>query len=319
MCLNKRIICFVFLLLELFVPAQSDKKLLLSQTWFFNGSIHDSLLYLKPTQDPAHNNKISFRPDGTVRLQSAFPAVADSQWHYSFYRREIYMSLIRNDSLYNRSYKIVKQKDGSFEFKRGYNYQGPVTAPGESISFIDTPATKTLVLQKKNRKKRIYEEDEISIFCAKKGITHDSIEYMARGNFYSYSQDTIILKAFQLETHDFYKKYTDSLHHTSFFPDSLITVRFPTKDLIGIYYHRTGFTAIMTVLTVSGFIGELVFLPAALYSKSDKYNTIFGNLAMASIATWPTAFTAGVIFAKKKFRIKATGQKQKVWRIVSEE
>jgi hypothetical protein len=315
MRLLKIFLSFIFPLMEVSVTAQSNQKLLSAQSRFLTGSVYDSVFFLRETGDPIRATKITFLPTGRLKIESQ-KTKADSQWHYGFHKRIIYFSLLRNDSVYNRPYEIIKSDHGtSFRFNRLYNYAAPVARPGDTI-FVGPSLTNNLVLQKNNQKKRIYEGDDISVFYSKKGLAHDSIEYMARGQFSAFASDTICLRAEQLQTHNFYKKYTDSLHHTFYFPDSVILVKIPAKDLMGIYYHRSAWTSMMTLLTIAGLTGELIFLPAALLSKSDKANTIFGNLAIVSIFTWPTAATLGIIFSKKKFRLKETGKKKGIWQIV---
>lgn len=85
--------------------------------------------------------------------------------------------------------------------------------------------------------KEILKHKNLSIYSEKKGILHDSIVYNIKGEFTALINDSLIMRAEDIEVHDFYKTKTDSLHCFYKKVESGL-VKVPIKDISKIYYTR---------------------------------------------------------------------------------
>jgi hypothetical protein len=170
---------------------------------------------------------------------------------------------------------------------------------------------------KKRRSKQMTRGDALSIYYDKKGLTHDSISYNVKGEFLELIRDTMIIGVEDLYVHDFYKRYTDSLH--SFYvrkPEPFVKV--PLKDITKVYKDRDLITPMFLTAGLA-FASALLVAPLISIQKGGFNADRYASVSLSSLGVMSAAIATGIIFGQKKFVIKRGTKNHRTWKIKPEE
>ncbi len=252
-------------------------------------------------------------PDGRVTLKNLKQNTSSSAYSYSIKNQSIRLFYETKDSLMNLNYS----------FGRHYNKGDYKLSTFHAMRYKkhknnDLPPSDHFTLIKGNKKKEFHSLNEITVHRMKKGLKHDSIEYICKGEFLELRADTLLINAYQFSEHNFYKKFPDSLHYFSeFLFDSLIKLKVPVKEITTIYSQRDKFSSLVNGAAFVAMGGFVVSFPLALSVKSEPMNTVFTRTAVFSALSIPVIISFNIIFSKKKFQLAPTLKNKNTWQFES--
>jgi hypothetical protein len=154
------------------------------------------------------------------------------------------------------------------------------------------------------------------VFSQKKALHNDSIDMAVWGRFVGYIKDTIIMDSDQFVEHNFYKKYTDTLHfYAPLLLDTIIRIKIPVKEITGIYCQREPFTTITTGASLLAMAGGLALVATSLILKDSPAAPQYGEVGVGSFLSIPISFGVGIAFSTKKFKLASDQTSKKTWHI----
>lgn len=162
--------------------------------------------------------------------------------------------------------------------------------------------------------KEVLKHKTLSVYSEKKGTQHDSIKYNIKGEFTALINDSIIMRADDIEVHDFYKKNNDSLHCFYKKAESGI-VKIPIKDISKIYYSRDGWTTFGVRSTLLALASAFILSPLISIQKSGFNIERFSKVSLISIGVIPVSISLAIAFSQKKFLLKPDKKSNKIWKI----
>jgi len=173
-----------------------------------------------------------------------------------------------------------------------------------------------LILVNGKKRKTIKSEEEIAVFSQNKALRNDSINRAVWGIFAGYIADTLLIDSDQFVEHNFYKKYTDTLHYIApLLFDTIIRIKVPVKDITGIYCQREPLSSITTNASVIALVAGFVFVTGSIAGGESTVGSVLGQAGVISFLTIPFTFGTAMIFSKQKFQLKSDHKKKKVWKI----
>jgi hypothetical protein len=315
--MTKKVAQKLFLILLLFPVswqnsfAQNIKKDLLPRTWYCNSAIGSDTIFLSPDNTNNPKYELKFFSSGKVALKSLKKRGLDTTSAYSIKNRSLVFHFDLKDSVKTFAYEVKKvPKRKAFHLNRTY-----------SSCYVKRRGDDTIVMDKFTlmfeEKRKVFErEQELTVFSQKKALHNDSIDYAVWGQLVGYVSDTLLIDSDEYVEHNFYKKYTDSLHFVSpLLIDTTVRIKVPTKNITGIYAQREPLTSITTNATFFALGGGLLCVTASLLSKNDVAATIFAQTGVIAFLTLPVSVSLGMIFSKQKFRMKPGKKPEKIWKI----
>lgn len=304
-------ICWLFFIHAL--SSQPLNKKLQTKTWYCTCDFASDSLVLSDNKTDNTEWEASFTVGGKVNLRHLKENTRITLYSYSFTKRAIRFFYDQKDSLANLNYEISpKRKDGSYLLTSFYKLRYKKKNAG------DTPPADYFTLVNGTKKKTVYNLSEITVHRMEKGLKHDSVESVYKGDFLEYGADTLLLNTYQFSKHNFYKHYTDTNHYFSeFLFDSLIQTKIPVNEITKIYAARERFSNLVNGMAIGALGTFIVSLPLALAIKSDPANTVFTHSAVYSALSMPVIVFANIIFSKQKFTISGTDKKKNTWQFES--
>ncbi|MBS1636888.1 MAG: hypothetical protein JST26_13305 [Bacteroidetes bacterium] len=183
-----------------------------------------------------------------------------------------------------------------------------------SCDFPNSPNYTSFILQRKHREKEVSRHWDLSVHFDKKGIRHDSIEYHVRGDFISISNDSMIIQTEEMDTHNFYRRNTDSLHFF-FTPVSSGFAKVPLKDISRIYYTRSLWNGLTINTTLLSLTSAFIVSPLISIQKEGFNHQRFRQVTSVSLGVAVLSVSFGIAFSQKKFLIRPTSKSNKTWTI----
>lgn len=290
---------------------QNVKKDLLPKVWYCDCRLDKDSVVISADNLNNPDCELRFSPTGKLILNRLKKKGRDSSYTYAVKKRELVIQHDMHDSVKTVEYRIAKIPN-----KRAYRFYAKTTSiykgkKGDDSIVIDHF---TLVMAKK-RKTIEYLED-ITIFSQKRAMHNDSIDRAVWGQFVGYIKDTLLIDADQYVEHNFYKKYTDSLHYIApLLVDTVVRIKVPIKDISGIYAQREPFTTTTTNITLLATATGLACVAASIIARDSPAGNALAQVGIYSFLTIPFTFGLGVAFSKQKFLMRSNNSKKKVWKI----
>ena len=307
-------IFFILLFLTLVncaTTAQKLSKKLLTKTWYCSCDFKTDTLVLAETNDQHFDWEASFSPSGKVTLHHLKKNISSSVYSYSLKKQSLRFYYDLKDSLVNLNYTINRmEEDGSYKLKTFYALRY------KKRKKDDVPPADHFTLVNGEKKKTFYNLTDITVHRMKKGLKHDSIEYISKGEFLELRSDTLLINSYQFSEHNFYKKYPDEGHYFSEFiydNDSLVKIKIPLKEITKIYSQRDKFNSVINGLAIAALGTFVVSLPVALAVKTDPVNSIFTSSAVYSALSIPVIVSFNIIFSRKMFQVAPTLKNKNTW------
>ena len=312
-----RIIDHISLLIAVFfvsginssLKAQSLQKELLSKTWACNCNFNSETFVLSADNKTNSECEAKFSATGKVILHHIKKRRTDSIYTYNIDKNSLTLNCDLKDSVKTLEYvvKKVPEKEAyrlNLKFRSRY-----VKRRGD-----DTITMDKITLIKNGQKNTIEREEGITIFSQKKALHNDSIDRAVWGSFVGYVADTILVDSDQFVEHNFYKKYTDTLHYIApLLLDTIVRIKVPVKEITGIYIQREPFTSYTTGATMLALGSGLLCISASLMTSDKPIGKSFAQIGVISFLTIPISFSLGLIFSKKKFQLVPSTKMKKNW------
>lgn len=304
----------ILLLLLLFFTsnfAQKTEKELQKKTWYSNSGIGS--LNLQITADNSTNPpvEIKFSPTGKLILKQSKKRGADSSCSYIIKKNHLTVNLNKKDSVQTFEYVLKKVPD-----KKAYQLSMKFSSSYIKKRGDDSIVMDQLVLMQGKKRKIIEYEQSLTVFSQKKALHNDSIDLAVWGQFAGYITDTLLIDSDQYVEHNFYKKYTDSLHYIApLLLDTVIRIKIPIKEITGIHTQREPFTSYTTGATILGMCTGLACIGASLIISDNNTSGIFAEAGVISLLTIPVSFGMGMIFSTQKFSLQPGKKKNKIWKV----
>ncbi|WP_317898357.1 hypothetical protein [Aurantibacillus circumpalustris] len=303
---------FIALFFILFYPSfysQKTEQDLVTKIWYCSCDFNSDNFSISGDNTNQPATEIKFSPSGKVILKNLKKRNADSSFTYFFKKNSLSLKSDLIDSVKTLNYNIKKpagKKAYDFSLKYSSRY---VRKKGDDAIIMDK-----VVLKNGKKRKVIREGDEIAVFSQCKALRNDSINRAVWGVFVGYISDTLILESDQYVEHNFYKKYTDTLHYIApLLLDTSLRIKIPIKYITGIYNQREPLSSISSNATLFGmavgFAGILASVSAGEVSSAGT----FAQIGVFSFLTIPISLSVNVIFSKQKFQINSKQKPKKNW------
>jgi len=309
--LQRQLILLLFLFFNSVLCAQKTEKALVSKTWFCNGNFNSDSLVLSADNMDKPLCEARFTRTGRLVLKNLKKRTSDSVYTYLFKNSSLTLYANEKDSVKTLHYTVKKiSGKKAYELRTKYSSRY-VKRKGDDAIVMDRF---TLTMGK--RKRTVKTGEELAIFSQNRALRNDSINRAVWGVFVGYVTDTLLMESDQFVEHNFYKKYTDSLHYIApLLLDTIIRVKVPIKFITGIYAQREPLSSVTTNASVFALVTGLVCVSASILAKGSTAGDIFGEVGVVSFLTIPVSFATGLIFSKQKFQMKSGAKKEKVWKI----
>lgn len=177
---------------------------------------------------------------------------------------------------------------------------------------------KKIILERNNKNKKIERFENISIYSKNRGLKNDSIDFNAIGDFICVNNDSIVLSAYSVSKHNFYRKYTEEEHFKTWFYKENQYVKFATKDIYKLYYTRQKIQNFTISTTLLSIVTALVVSPLVSIQKKGFNTQRLYQISGTSIGVMALSITLGASFNQKKFVISPQKEKDKYWKMKCE-
>lgn len=305
------VILFSFLLFYAGLFAQKNEKDLVRKIWYSHSSFGSNsvLLTLDNLDRPVY--EIRFSRTGKLVIKQQRKRTLDSSWNYLFRKSRLFISLNLRDSVETLEYKITR-----VPAKKAYRMDLINSSRYIKRKGDDTIALDRLTLIQGKKRKTIEYQQALTVFYQKKALRNDSIDYAVWGQFVGYIKDTILIDADQYVEHNFYKKYTDTLHYVApLLLDTVVRIKIPINLVTGIYTQREPFTSYTTGATILAMCVGLVGVATSIVLQNNSAGPVFAQAGVVSLLTIPFSFGTGMVFSTQKFLIAPGKKSKKVWAI----
>lgn len=303
------LILLVFVILSHQAISQSISKTLLTKTWYCSCDFATDSLILSLNNSAKFNWEAKFLPNGKLTLRNLKSNTTNTAYFYSVKNQSIRLFYDHKDSLMNLSYTFGKHiNKASYKLNLYHGIRYKKQKPS------DIPPSDHFTLARNGKRKTFHSLNEITVHRMKKGLLHDSIEYISKGAFLEMRTDTLVMNTYQFSEHNFYKKFPDTLHYFSdYLFDSVIVIKTPVKEITMIYSQRDKLSSIVNATSFVALGTFVVAFPLALTVKNDPLNTIFTRAVVFSALSIPVIISFNIIFSKKKFKIGSGLKKENTW------
>lgn len=309
----KRNIFLLLLIVSLFrlTLAQNLQERFGSSPWYSKQHLGDSVMALSKDSKNAAGTELRLSGTGKCIVKTVGKNKADSVFQYSFDKKNISFNFKNKDSVKLFRYELYKTEGTNMWLRLNYSFSYRYKKGNDTIVMPELSFTRGKEIRS------IVQGEDITLFVQKRGRRNDSIDLAIWGQFIGYIKDTIIIDSDQFVEHNFYKKYTDSLHYYSpLLIDTIIRMKIPVRYVVGIYKEREPFGMYMTRVTVAGMGLGLGFMVASLVSDADiEAGSTYATISTAAFLTVPVSFGIGVAFSKQKFRFSGGKDPSKHWKI----
>lgn len=289
--------------------SQSIEKDLVSKTWFCSCNFNSDSLRLSADNTSNPNSEVRFSSTGKLILKNLKKRSTDSSFTYLIRKKSVILRSSHKDSVKTLNYEVKK-----IPGKKAYEFAMKFSSRYVKRKGDDTIAVNRFTLMQGKRRKTIEADEEITVFSQNRALRNDSINRAVWGIFVGYIADTLLIDSDQFVEHNFYKKYTDTLHYLApLLLDTIIRIKVPVKDITGIYCQREPLSTVTTNATLLAMATGLVCVSASLAGGESTAGSVFAQAGVISFLTIPVSFGINMIFSKQKFQLKAGKKNKKVW------
>jgi len=292
--------------------SQKMKKDLVVKTWYCTCNFNTDSLLLSLDNMSQPTSEVKFSSNGKLIVKNIKKRSIDSSFTYHFSKKSLTLKSVLKDSIRILHYagkKVGEKKTYLLSLKYYSRYKKKRGDDSVIVNRI------TLISGKK--RKTIKRNDEVTVFSQKRALRNDSIDRAVSGVFAGYIADTLLVDCDQFVEHNFYKKFTDTLHYyVPRLKDTAVRIKIPIKDITGIYGPREPLSKVATVITlVTGGIGIASVGGFFIFGENTLKGHAFEEIAVVSFLTIPVSFGLNLIFSKQKFRMKTKvgEKKEKIW------
>lgn len=255
--------------------------------------------------------ELKFSPGGKIILFNPLKKKLDSSFAYTFKKNKLNISYGLKDSALSLQFKI-----SSIQERRAYQLTQESKTTYHRKKGDDTIRLDRFTLVQANKRRIFVDQQEITVFSQKRALHNDSIDMAVWGRFVGYIKDTILMDSDQFVEHNFYKKYTDTLHfYAPLLLDTIVRIKIPVKEITGIYCQREPFTTITTGASLLAMAGGLALVATSLILKDWPAAPQYGEIGVGSFLSIPISFGVGLVFSTKKFRLSKDHPNKKTWQI----
>jgi hypothetical protein len=304
----------ILLCIALFNYTASSQKLrkeLLAKTWFCNCNFNSDSLVLSADNINKPICETKFSASGKLLLKNTKKKSLDSSGVCVIKKNSLILHFDAKDSVIIYEYRVKKIPEKKAFMLSMLSSSRYLKRKGD-----DTITMDRFTLIQGNKRKTIERPEEITIFSQKKALHNDSINLAVWGQFVGYISDTLLIDSDQFVEHNFYKKYTDSMHYIApLLFDTVVRIKVPVKEITGMFSQREPFASVATDATFLAMGTGLLCVLASLVSKDTSTGSIFAQAGVISFLTMPVSFGFGLGFSKQKFLLTPGKKKKKVWRI----
>lgn len=307
--------CLLTLILFFFVfgnlNAQHLKKDLLSKTWVCNCNFNSDRFVLSTDNRSHAECRAKFSSSGKLILEHVKKKRVDSTYTYVIGKRSVMLQFDVKDSVRRLDYKVKK-----ISGKDAYKLQLTFRANYRKRRGDDTVTMGEFALLQGEKRDMIENKEEIVVFSQKRALRNDSIDLAVWGRLAGYKSDTLLIDSDQYVEHNFYKKFTDTLHYIApLLMDTIVRVKVPVKEITGIYAQREPFSSIVTGASLLAMGTGLVCVTSSILSGTGPLGTTLAQAGVISFLTIPVSLGLGMIFSKKKFKLTPSVKTKKIWKI----
>ncbi len=257
------------------------------------------------------NCEVKFSKSGKLILVNPLKKKIDSSYTYSFTKNKLSLSYSLKDSALRLHFKLT-----TIQKRRAYQLALLSKNTYHKKLGDDTIRLDQFSVLQGNKRRIFFNQQELTVFSQKKALHNDSIDMAVWGRFVGYIKDTILMDSDQFVEHNFYKKYTDSLHfYAPLLLDTIIRIKIPVKEITGIYCQREPFTSITTGTSLLAMGGGLVLVAASLILKDSPMASEYAQIGVGSFLTIPISFGLGIAFSTKKYTLSSNQLTKKNWHI----
>jgi hypothetical protein len=310
--LAKHISIWLILIVSAYqLAAQKIEKDLLNKTWYCSCNFNSDSLILSADNMNQPVCEVRFSPTGKLYLKNLKKRTSDSSFTYLLKNKSLTLRVDLKDSV-----KIIEYEAKKLPVKKAYELRTKFSSRYVRKKGDDTVAVDKFTLAQEKKRKTIEKEEEIAVFSQKRALHNDSINRAVWGQFVGYVSDTLLIDSDQFVEHNFYKKYTDTLHYIApLLFDTMVRIKVPTRDITGIYCQREPMSTITTNATLLAFAAGFACVAASLIIKDNLTSSTFAKAGVVAFLTIPISFSTGLIFSKQKFQMKPGNKNKKIWTI----
>lgn len=302
------IILFLFLS-NLFVYSQKKEGDLISKTWYCSCNFSSDNFVLSADNTNQPSTEVKFSSTGKFLLKNIKKRSVDSSFTYLFKKNSFILRSDAKDSVMTLNYALKKTAGKkAYEFSMKYSSRY-IRKKGD-----DAIVMNKFVLVNGKKRKVIQEGDELAVFSQCKALHNDSINRAVWGVFTGYISDTLIMESDQYVEHNYYRKYTDTLHYIApLLLDTTVIIKVPIKYITGIYNQREPLTSISSNATLLGMAAGFAGIAASVVLGEGNAANAFAQAGVFSFLTIPISLSVNVIFSKQKFQINSPKKHKKNW------
>ncbi len=302
------ILLFLFVLKGNFF-AQRIEKDLVKKVWYCSCNFKSDSLVLFADNTSNPNSEVRFSTTGKLILKNLKKRSTDSSFTYLIRKKSVILRSNQKDSVKTLNYEVKK-----IAGKKAYQFSMKFSSRYTKRKGDDTIAVHKFTLAQGKKRKTIELYEELAVFSQKRALRNDSINRAVWGIFVGYIADTLLIDSDQFVEHNFYKKYTDTLHYIApLLLDTIVRIKVPVKEITGIYSQREPLSTVTTNATLLALATGLVCVSASLMGGESSAGSVFGQAGVISFLTIPISFGINMLFSKQKFLIKAGKESKKVW------
>jgi hypothetical protein len=304
-------VCILILIFSRPSQAQNHSTDLREVTWYCNCDFKTDSLAIFPSNTANYRFRLNFSPDGRLLLFDLKSKISNTTFSYTLKKSTLNIFYNSKDSLADLNYLIRKNKETkSFDLSLYYDMRY------KKLKASDKPPVGKFTLSKGKKTVTFEKMEEITVYRTKKGLKHDSIEMISKGNFLEIRNDTLVLNAFQFSVHNFYKNYPDTNHYFSeSLDDTLIRIKSPINEITKIYSQREEFNRVVNTAAIAALGVFFVSFPLAITIESSEAGSTFGQIAAFSALSIPVIISFNMAFSKRKFQIAPTAKNKEIWRL----
>jgi hypothetical protein len=304
-------LCILILIFSRPSQAQNYSNTLRETTWYCTCDFRTDSLAIFPSNTANYRFRLNFSTDGRLLLFDLKNKISNTTFSYTIKKSTINIFYNAKDSLADLNYIIRKNKETkSFDLSLYYDMRY------KKLKASDKPPVGKFTLSKGKKTVAFEKMEDVTVYRTKKGLKHDSIEIISRGNFLEIRNDTLVLNAFQFSVHNFYKTYPDTNHfYSESLDDTLIRIKSPIKEITKIELQREKFNRVVNTSAIVALGVFFVSFPLAITVESSEAGNIFGQIAAYSAASIPVIITFNMAISKRQFQIAPSVKNKAIWKL----
>ncbi len=297
--MTKYILTILLLLsFRLTLISQDLKKELQSQTWYWTGSISDTLpVTLNASRPDKFDFIATFKTSYRLALSSSTNEKADSIFSYGTNKNYLFLGYETKDSLHNLTFIATISVDKkTILLKRGMSIKA--TYPGR-----DTVTYDYFWLSKRGRTRDIFDKQNIIVYS--KISDSSKVTERTRGDFYRVRGDSLFIDTERFASDHFSMTGRDTV------PPHLKVVRL--HNITKFYHEREKLNNITGWGIGLSVLSTLIVSPLVSFQKGGFNGDRYLKVAGTSLASTALFITLRIGLSHKKMVIRHKRNSWKLW------